>query len=185
MTKEYAEYLCSEEWGRKRVERLRIGNGRCAVCGVGGGIDVHHLTYARIFDEEMGDLLPLCRKHHEVVEGLIRSGELGREGDVMYLATETVRVVLGKEIAAIKAAKVERADDGGGKFRVMVNGILARKEIQVDMLRDERFVRLLGLPEKRFKEELRRLYHGNPNKGKLMGNGMGIYVREQGRKLMG
>lgn len=56
-------------------------------------MQVHHLTYARIYKEEMADLLPLCRKHHERIEKLISGGNITRHGNSLFLATETVRLL--------------------------------------------------------------------------------------------
>lgn len=93
MTEEYSTYLHSEAWQRKRAQRLAISQYRCAACTDRRAIDVHHLTYARIFNEDMEDLLPLCRVHHDVAEELIHGGKLPRSGDVLFLATETVRLI--------------------------------------------------------------------------------------------
>jgi len=104
MTQKYAEYLGSEAWEQKRKQRLAISNWKCAACGSGHQLQVHHLTYERIFNEEMADLLPLCEYHHAAAEELIRAGTLKRTGNPMALATETVRLVLtyGKQVVKPK-----------------------------------------------------------------------------------
>lgn len=177
MNREYLEYLGSEEWMVKRGRRLAIGKGRCAVCGVEEGLQVHHLTYERIFREEMGDLLPLCERHHEAAERLVREGKLSRVGDVLFLATETVRLILMGEYEGVRLEVVEK----GRKVRVVVNGMVARGDVQVEMLKDVRFVRLLGLGREQFKRELERLYGKRVDKGRMMSNGFGIYGREHER----
>lgn len=93
MTEEYAAYLKSETWQNKRLERLKLAKFRCSACRSRKEVQVHHLTYARIFQEEMGDLLPLCDTHHDAAEKLIAAGKLDRNGDVGFLACETLRLI--------------------------------------------------------------------------------------------
>ena len=94
MTPEYEAYLNSDAWKAKRAQRLAISGHRCAACRAGRAVQVHHLTYARIFNEDMADLLPLCDPHHDTVEQLIKDGKLTRHGDVLHLQAETVRLLL-------------------------------------------------------------------------------------------
>jgi len=92
-TMEYEEYIASAAWRKKRQERLVISKFKCAACGSGQNLDVHHLTYARFLNEDMADLLPLCRTHHDAVEDLVAKGLLPRSDNVLYLATETIRLL--------------------------------------------------------------------------------------------
>lgn len=94
MNREYEAYLNSDEWKHKRALRIQISKCRCSACGSKKELQVHHLTYERIFKEEMGDLLPLCRKHHEAAESLISGGHILRSGDALFLATETIRLLI-------------------------------------------------------------------------------------------
>lgn len=93
MNEEYSTYLNSEAWQKKRAERLAIGRFRCAACSERRAVHVHHLTYERIFNEDMADLLPLCKLHHDAAEELVKRGSLPRRGDVLFLATETIRLL--------------------------------------------------------------------------------------------
>lgn len=63
----YKEYLQSPEWKRKRDERVLI-DGKCAICGRPFDLNVHHLTYKNVPHEKIGDLVTLCRTHHEEIE---------------------------------------------------------------------------------------------------------------------
>lgn len=87
----YLEYLRSEAWRLKRAERLEIAQGKCAACDVRTALHVHHLTYERLGNENMEDLLPLCSWHHEVAERLKRANQLPTNGHVAYLLVETLR----------------------------------------------------------------------------------------------
>jgi 5-methylcytosine-specific restriction endonuclease McrA len=65
-------YLRSRHWRRYRLLRLAWAHNTCERCGrtsLGGHLDVHHVTYARLGHEHMGDTRVLCRRCHIVVEG--------------------------------------------------------------------------------------------------------------------
>jgi len=66
MKKEYQEYLNSKEWKDKREERLQIDNYRCVICKSKYNLQIHHLTYERIKEENiLTDLITLCGKCHQ------------------------------------------------------------------------------------------------------------------------
>lgn len=71
-TKKYLKYLKSKEWATKKSIIFAIKGNKCAVCGSTENIDVHHLTYERIFNEDIEDLEPVCRECHKK----IHSGKL-------------------------------------------------------------------------------------------------------------
>lgn len=60
----YQNYLKTEHWRQRRELALERAGRRCRECGKGGPLDVHHLTYARLFQEKDEDLLVLCRDCH-------------------------------------------------------------------------------------------------------------------------
>lgn len=61
----YDDYLASEEWEDKRRECLDHHGRECADCGATGSLDVHHLHYETLGDEDAAaDLMPLCRACH-------------------------------------------------------------------------------------------------------------------------
>lgn len=64
----YNAYIESEQW-RARARRIRDrDNGRCAICGTTSNpLEVHHLTYDRLYDESDDDLIMLCHECHEKV----------------------------------------------------------------------------------------------------------------------
>lgn len=57
---QYHEYIQSEAWKQKRAQRLAISNNQCAVCGTGRNLEVHHLTYARIFSTRTWKIFYPC-----------------------------------------------------------------------------------------------------------------------------
>jgi hypothetical protein len=63
----YSKYLASESWKQKRLLVLQRDNFCCQDCGIdlqGKLAHVHHLTYDRIFNEELSDLQTLCPECH-------------------------------------------------------------------------------------------------------------------------
>ena len=68
ISKEYEQYLRSAIWSEKRTARLQIDHGRCAICGSGQDLNVHHLTYRNIMKEDVQqDLVTLCRPCHAML----------------------------------------------------------------------------------------------------------------------
>lgn len=59
------EYYNSEEWQIKRAFALNRANHRCQRCGASHSLEVHHLTYDRLYNERPKDLEVLCKKCHK------------------------------------------------------------------------------------------------------------------------
>ena len=73
----YDEYLQSPEWQDKRSERLRIDGFRCAKCHTTRGLQVHHLNYFRLGDEDVReDLITLCAHCHREITGIAQEERL-------------------------------------------------------------------------------------------------------------
>ena len=65
---EYLRYLQSQRWHRlARSVRMRA-KGKCEICLRANGEECAHLTYDRIFNELMTDLLWLCKKCHRELD---------------------------------------------------------------------------------------------------------------------
>jgi hypothetical protein len=61
---EYLRYLQSQRWHTlARAVRMRA-KGKCEICLRADGEECAHLTYERIFNELMTDLLWVCKKCH-------------------------------------------------------------------------------------------------------------------------
>ena len=63
----YDEYMHSEDWLQKRMQRLQMDNFQCQICGTAKNLRVHHITYAHIRNEPMEDLVTLCDECHRKV----------------------------------------------------------------------------------------------------------------------
>jgi hypothetical protein len=65
---EYARYLESQRWRTlARAVRMRA-KGKCEICLRANGEECSHLTYERIFNERITDLLWLCKKCHRELD---------------------------------------------------------------------------------------------------------------------
>lgn len=63
------EYYSSPEWAKKRSERLKLDDYRCQRCGFTRALEVHHLNYERLGNEDVSrDLITLCKKCHDEIE---------------------------------------------------------------------------------------------------------------------
>lgn len=71
---EYEEYMNSNEWQKKREEAFLEYGEYCHACKKDqGSFDIHHKTYKHFTDEELSELIPLCRKCHDGVHEKHRS----------------------------------------------------------------------------------------------------------------
>ncbi len=62
----YNDYICSEEWFKKRKSALKFHGKSCKKCGVGKRLHVHHMTYVNFRNENIEtDLTILCKKCHD------------------------------------------------------------------------------------------------------------------------
>lgn len=66
--KKYINYLKSAKWRKKREELFKVRGKLCERCGGDNIIQVHHITYDTLFDENLDHLEVLCKcchiKHH-------------------------------------------------------------------------------------------------------------------------
>jgi len=61
---DYGSYITSAKWERKRQEFFQccLFEGFCAGCGIIPEIyNIHHLTYERLGEEYLEDLIALCQ----------------------------------------------------------------------------------------------------------------------------
>lgn len=70
--KVYYEYLKSDKWKLKRDKVMLRDKNVCQACLTRTATDVHHLTYERIYNEPLFDLVAICRPCHEKIHELER-----------------------------------------------------------------------------------------------------------------
>ena len=62
--KDYNKYLRSPEWKAKKLLVLERDNYKCQQCGYTNNLHVHHLTYENVTNEQLDDLVTLCKRCH-------------------------------------------------------------------------------------------------------------------------
>lgn len=173
---QYAEYLLSDRWKDKRLRRLAMSNFACSACGSKQEVEIHHLTYARIFDEDMADLLPLCKAHHELAEYFCKRGILSKTGNPLFLASETVRVLIRDD----NTLKSEPKSPATKKTRFApVFNLVGRNSTQSRLVREEWFKKALFLKRKHFVKICRERFKGEPHFASCMSNACAIYERKK------
>jgi hypothetical protein len=60
-------YLKTPYWRAKRKEAFAYFGNRCAGCNSPFNLEGHHRTYANLFDERRGDVVPFCGSCHRVL----------------------------------------------------------------------------------------------------------------------
>lgn len=68
--KSYREYLQSKRWGVIRSVVLKRANFICELCTTDKAIQVHHITYKRIFKENFSDLVAICNDCHKRIHDI-------------------------------------------------------------------------------------------------------------------
>ena len=167
MNEEYSEYLNSREWQAKRALRLAKDEFKCVACGRKNGIQVHHLTYERIFHEDIEDLMSLCYIHHKIVESLIFEKKLSRIGCVEALRADTMALL------------DVRGDHGDTMIQNYKQSLNPRNKTQGRLLSEPWFSEALKLGRKKFKAFVR----AQPNYAKFMGNACALYDRMAASQL--
>lgn len=67
MDAKYKKYLGSNEWKNIRNKRLERDGFKCVCCGAAANLEVHHTTYDRIGNENIEDLITLCKDCHKAI----------------------------------------------------------------------------------------------------------------------
>jgi len=102
---DYAAYLKSPEWANvKRRYRASLRPQDCGLCGTGENIQIHHLTYERVGQEELADLVALCGDCHSMLHVLERRGDiegLDFEGLIDHARAERNRERMKERLGAI------------------------------------------------------------------------------------
>jgi hypothetical protein len=68
---DYAQYLASPEWRKRRDEAIQRAEGRCQLCNSAQRLQVHHRTYERRGNERPMDLTVLCEGCHQHFHGIV------------------------------------------------------------------------------------------------------------------
>jgi hypothetical protein len=64
----YRRYILSDAWRVKKQRIIAQRGERCELCGHVGGLQLHHLNYARLGRELDTDLQLLCTECHQTAD---------------------------------------------------------------------------------------------------------------------
>lgn len=70
---EYANYMNSARWTAFREVALARAKRRCRACSSPDDLHVHHLTYERLGNERLEDVVVLCENCHDIVHRIERT----------------------------------------------------------------------------------------------------------------
>jgi hypothetical protein len=77
--REKVAYLQSPEW-KEKVAQVKARDGyKCVVTGVTTQLEVHHITYERLGNEDLSDLVTVTRKVHQKIHD-----NLGYDRNTIY-----------------------------------------------------------------------------------------------------
>lgn len=116
---QYDAYLKSAAWQEKRSARLKIDGYTCQLCRRTTGLQVHHLNYENIYNEDIyRDLITLCKECHERIEA-------GKQKETYPQIIRKYELKL-RELIAREFCRVHEQDDlsGGGKFDLCKSDII-------------------------------------------------------------
>ena len=63
--REFQDYIKSEKWKLLKEKRLEKDEFKCVLCKSKEKLVCHHLTYMRLYKEEINDLITLCSRCHK------------------------------------------------------------------------------------------------------------------------
>jgi hypothetical protein len=66
----YSDYLCTQHWSITRTKTVKAAGYKCQQCGATGKLNVHHLSYARLWFEYPADLRVLCETCHAITHSM-------------------------------------------------------------------------------------------------------------------
>lgn len=162
----YHEYLQSPAWRDKRLAALKRAKFKCECCGGTERLQVHHLTYDRVFHEDVNDLVVLCAEHHDMAEKLSREGLIRKDGNTANLAKQTMKALsYDRPVLAFKKnPKTNR------KREWLAN--------------NPQFQFIMQLNKKPFKGALRDFLQGNPDYQSLFAIAMCMYKENHKARTM-
>ena len=73
---DYKEYVASEEWqnSKRRKQCIKDADNKCQMCGIGFGLEVHHVHYQNLGKEKPDQLVLLCVLCHEYTHKMAGKG---------------------------------------------------------------------------------------------------------------
>lgn len=64
-------YMQTKQWSELKEHRLRIAQNKCEHCGSTNKLHLHHVTYERLTQEHIEDVVILCEECHNKVHFIL------------------------------------------------------------------------------------------------------------------
>lgn len=124
--RDYKHYLESPEWRSVRVRHRDIHGERCGLCDTDEGTrHLHHMTYERVGQEELSDLVLLCANCHQLVHVLEERGEIGLDFQGLASYQRAVRYTAeGKD----RMERMSVLPDNAGDAKQAAAALRAKRE---------------------------------------------------------
>ena len=119
---DYLRYLESPQWGRLKAEVFQKWGYECAVCGGNEDLDAHHMEYKRLYDCTVADVIPLCRRCHDLYHQGRKAGKVDHWRIVRAEGDERLHVLRDE------MRKVRGRPTRGEKMKVELNRVVLRPE---------------------------------------------------------
>ena len=108
----YLNYLQSETWKKRRYAALERVEFKCELCGETDSLEVHHLTYNRLGNEDPGDLIVICKGHHWIED--TKRKEPGRITEQQQIIKPVVVLCVNVKRWLRKAKELKRRESERG-----------------------------------------------------------------------
>lgn len=166
MNQSYSEYINGPAWKAKREEKLRQVGRRCECCGSTNKLEVHHLTYERLFNEDLNDLMVLCFYHHMAAEECATNKQIRKRGDPTLLRIKTLKLI----------------QEYGPKKERQKSENIPSNRTQDKLMQEPWFLEAMSHGIKQFKQIVRKRMGKYSNFCSIMGNSIAIYNRTKKNK---
>lgn len=129
----YEEYIKSAEWKTKREERLKIDGYKCVICKSETNLQVHHLHYETLGNEDpLHDLVTVCNsqchRYFDTIERYQRYQKRQRKAEIIsQTVQERKDIQYGMENItvsidiSVRPANAQRADRRPAEQVVEIN----------------------------------------------------------------
>lgn len=114
---DYNSYIESDAW-KEKARHIRERDGyRCRICGCSDdALEVHHITYANLYQEQDDDLITVCHSCHEKITESRRSIKDGVKARNAYLHKLQRDYSIAKDVSAHLNTLMPYDISFGGKY---------------------------------------------------------------------
>lgn len=132
--KKYKAYLKSDEWVQLKIDLLQERGCKCERCNKPRkptSLQVHHITYKRLYDELAADLILLCGGCHMKEHGIKPTKKKKFTGKARSKVKKKAKNKPKNTFRKRKTSEYEHViKEDGGKWRVYVNGYKYKSRFQ-------------------------------------------------------